>query len=240
MTNCFVYLRVSGLAQVEGEGFPRQLAACEDYARRNDLVIVKTFQDEGVSGKNELDNRPALRELLEELMADGVKVVIVEKLDRLARDLIVQETIIQDFQRRGFRIISATEQEVTSNDPTRVLIRQILGAFFEYDRKMISARLADARRRVKARTGRCEGRLPYGVYKPETAALETMRLWKRQGLTCAQIAARANGIGLPTRSGGEWHPGTVSKILARKAQSCAEKPTQETLCTVTTPQNTND
>src|SRR5512146_2544355 len=151
MTPCFVYLRVSGLAQVEGEGFPRQLSACEDYARRNDLNIVKVFREEGITGKSELDNRPALREMLAELMADGVKVVLVEKLDRLARKLIVQETILQDFQRRGFQVFSTTENDVTDDDPTRTLIRQILGAFFEYERAMIVSKLADARRRVKVK-----------------------------------------------------------------------------------------
>jgi len=35
------------------------------------------------------------------ILTNGVKTIIIEKLDRLARDLMIQEHIIQDLQRRG-------------------------------------------------------------------------------------------------------------------------------------------
>jgi DNA invertase Pin-like site-specific DNA recombinase len=224
MTTCFVYLRVSGLAQVDGDGFPRQLLACEEYARRQGLEIVKVFREEGVSGKNELDNRPALRELLAELMADGVKVVLIEKLDRLARSLIVQETILQDFQRRDFQVISVNENEVTSEDATRVLIRQILGAFFEYERKMISSKLAAARLRKRKATGRCEGVAPFGTRESERQALRSMRALRVAGQTYQQIATQLNSQQVKTRQGGPWTAQTIGKILMRDRNSspCAE------------------
>jgi DNA invertase Pin-like site-specific DNA recombinase len=215
MTRCFVYLRVSGLAQVEGDGFTRQLIACEEYARRNELEIVRVFREEAISGKSELDNRPALRELLAELMADGVKVVLIEKLDRLARSLIVQETILQDFQRRQFQVISVCEADVTSEDPTRVLIRQILGAFFEYERKMISNKLAAARQRIRLKTGKCEGRKAYGTAESEKQALRSMRALRLAGQTYQMIATQLNSQHVPTREGGLWTAQTVGKILIR-------------------------
>jgi DNA invertase Pin-like site-specific DNA recombinase len=49
-----------------------------------------------------LENHPALRELLTALHADGFKLVLIEKLDRLARDLMIQESIIADLNRHGF------------------------------------------------------------------------------------------------------------------------------------------
>src|ERR1700758_5359981 len=94
MTRAFAYLRVSGKGQLEGDGFPRQLTAIEQYAKANGIRIERVFREEGVSGTKELENRPALQELLEALQSDGIKLVMVEKLDRLARDLMVQETII--------------------------------------------------------------------------------------------------------------------------------------------------
>jgi DNA invertase Pin-like site-specific DNA recombinase len=51
-----------------------------------------------------LDNRPALLELFEALAAEGIKVVLIEKLDRLARDLMVQENILADLNKRGFQL----------------------------------------------------------------------------------------------------------------------------------------
>lgn len=50
--------------------------------------------------------------------ANGVKVVIVERLDRLARDLMVQETIVADLRKYGFELVSVAEPDLMANDPT--------------------------------------------------------------------------------------------------------------------------
>ena len=46
-------------------------------------------------------------------------MVIIEKLDRLARDLMVQETIIADLRKHGFELVSVAEPDLMANDPTR-------------------------------------------------------------------------------------------------------------------------
>ena len=63
MKTAFAYLRVSGKGQLEGDGFTRQREAIELYSKANDIEIVKTFEEEGVSGKTDLENRPALTDL---------------------------------------------------------------------------------------------------------------------------------------------------------------------------------
>jgi DNA invertase Pin-like site-specific DNA recombinase len=68
-------------------------------------------------------NRPAWVEMIGRILADGVRTVVIEKLDRLARDLMVQEHIIRDLQERGITLISAAEPDLCSNDPTRKLLR---------------------------------------------------------------------------------------------------------------------
>src|ERR1017187_10527495 len=94
----FAYLRVSGKGQIDGDGFPRQLEAVRTSAQAQAIRIVKVFREEGVCGAPDLEERPALMALLEALAADGVKLVLIESLNRLARDLMVQETIIADFR----------------------------------------------------------------------------------------------------------------------------------------------
>ena len=59
--------------------------------------LVEQFKDEGVSGTKELDARPGLAALLDRIESKGVKVVIVERADRLARDLMVSELILDQF-----------------------------------------------------------------------------------------------------------------------------------------------
>ena len=165
LMKAFAYLRVSGKGQIDGDGFPRQLEAIRTYAQAQGIRIVKVFREEGLSGATDLENRPALMALLEALAADGVKLVLIEKLDRLARDLMVQETIIADFRKKGFELISVMEPDLLQNDPTRILMRQIFGAIAQYEKNMIVAKLRGARQRMKDRTGQCEGRKGYGDRK---------------------------------------------------------------------------
>src|ERR1041385_5430170 len=98
MVKAFAYLRVSGKGQVKGDGFPRQLQAIKTYAAAQDIKIVQVFREEGVTGTKESLDRPAWSEMMTALHGDGVKTIIIEKLDRLARDLMVQEATIADLQ----------------------------------------------------------------------------------------------------------------------------------------------
>jgi len=110
-----------------------------------------------------LRQQPALASLLAALEENGIKTLICEKLDRIARDLMVQEAIIADLRKKGYTLISTCEPDLCSDDPSRVLIRQIFGALAQWDRAMTCQKLRAARERKKAKTGRCEGRKPLGV-----------------------------------------------------------------------------
>jgi DNA invertase Pin-like site-specific DNA recombinase len=59
------------------------------------------------------------------------RTLVVEKLDRLTRDLMIQEHIIQDLRDRGITVVSVAEPDLCSHDPTRELLRQIMGAIRE-------------------------------------------------------------------------------------------------------------
>lgn len=214
MTKAYGYLRVSGRGQVEGDGFPRQEAAIKAYASAHGLVIKRWFKEAGVSGTKELENRPALQRLLLALDADAVQTVIVEKLDRLARDLMVQETIIGDLRKRGYTLISCAEPDLCSEDPSRKLVRQVFGAISEYERAMIVLKLRGARERIRARTGRCEGAKPYGALEGERETLEHITQLSEAGMSYTQVAQWLNGKGVKSRSGGLWYPMTVSRIVA--------------------------
>jgi len=212
----FAYLRVSSNGQVEGDGFPRQKAAIKAYADAHGIKITRWFEERGVSGTKDLANRPALQDLMLALMSNGTRVVLIEKLDRIARDLMVQETIIGDMRKQGFELISVAEPDLCSDDPSRKLVRQVFGAIAEYDRSMIVLKLRAARQRMRAKTGRCEGRKAFGATKSEAATLAKMREFAAQGLNYENIAAALNDAGLTTQTGSRWYPATVRRTLARK------------------------
>jgi DNA invertase Pin-like site-specific DNA recombinase len=219
ITPAYAYLRVSGKGQIVGDGFPRQAAAIHSYADRLGFSILETFREEGVSGATELDNRPALARLLAAVNNGTVLTVLIEKLDRLARDLMIQETIIADLRKRGIRLISAGEPDLLNTDPTRTLMRQILGAVAQYDKAMIVAKLRVARERRKISSGSCEGRKPYGFFAGEKQPLALMCSMQLQGFSLSRIATELESLGIHPRSGSRWDAKTISRIVQRQLNS---------------------
>lgn len=215
MTKAFAYLRVSGKDQISGDGFDRQALAIKAYAAAHDIKIVRTFREEAVSGTIEGMDRPAWVEMIGQVLSNGARTILIEKLDRLARHLTVQEHIIVDMERRGIALISVMEPDLCSDDPTRTLLRQIMGAIGQYDRQMVVLKLRGARTRMKAATGRCEGRKPFGYYDGEVPVLARIRALRDSGLGYDRIAASLNSDGVAARLGGKWHGATVNRILCK-------------------------
>jgi DNA invertase Pin-like site-specific DNA recombinase len=217
MIKAYGYLRVSGKGQIKGDGLIRQEKAIREFAKSKDIEIVKIYQDRGVSGT--LSNRPALAEMVVDLEENGhgIKTVIVEKLDRVARDLMIQETIIQDFRENDVSLISALEgADLLDNDPTRKLVRQILGAIAEYEKSMLVQKLRVARQRKKAKTGKCEGRKSYREAAPETVSYIRRLRRKPKGMkrkAYREIAEQLNAEGVPTLNGQAWDLQTVRHAI---------------------------
>ena len=217
MTKAFAYLRVSGKGQVKGDGFPRQLEAIRAYARSHSITITQVFEERGVCGASDLQDRPALSQLTQALHANGTRLVLIEKLDRLARDLMVQETIIGDLRKGGFDLVSVAEPDLLQDDPTRKLMRQFMGAIAEYEKAMIVMKLRGARIRAKAKDGRCEGRKPYGFYPGELQVVERMKELKASGLGFDRIAEQLNAEGVRPRTGQRWWGRSINNVLSRAA-----------------------
>ncbi len=216
------YLRVSGRGQVEGDGFPRQRESIRRFVASSGFHLIEEYRDEGVSGTRELADRPGLAALLDRVESNGIKIVIVERADRLARDLMINEVIIHQLSRAGARVLTADGADLTTakDDPTRTLIRQVLGAVAQFEKSVVVLKLRAARDRKRRRDGRCEGRKPFGARAGETATLEYIRALRRKPkgrprLSVAAIAARLNLEGRQTRTGMPWAPGTVHAILKR-------------------------
>lgn len=214
------YLRVSGLGQVEGDGPVRQEKSIMDFAKKNGYEIVEIFSDGGVSGT--LADRPKLAEMIFSLESAGGEVtVIIERLDRLARDLMIQETIIADLGKLGVPIMSAVEGDISGGDilddnPTRKLVRQVLGAISEYDKTMTVLKLRAARQRKKEATGKCEGRK--SILETSPIILDIIfKMRKKNRKSFKSISEYLNGNGYTTVSGIGFKPANVQMIFKRWA-----------------------
>jgi len=207
------------MGQVDGDGFARQHEAVTRYATSHGMTIEQTFREEGVSGTKELENRPALQELLLAIESGDVRMVLIEALNRLARDLMVQETILGDLRKRGITVVSVSEPDLCSDDPSRKLMRQIFGAIAEYDKSMIVLKLRGARQRMKARTGRCEGAKAFGTASVHRPTIERILNLRSAGMAVDTIAETLNAEGMKSKSGGKWYGSSVRNVLMREGKA---------------------
>jgi DNA invertase Pin-like site-specific DNA recombinase len=224
--NVIGYVRVSTTEQAsEGFGLEVQEKAIRAYCRSNKLRLVAVFGDEGISGSNGLDARRGLAEALARIEAGEASALVVHKLDRLARDLILQETTIQSLKATGATVLSVSEPDTDSDDPTRVLMRQMMGAFSQYERTLIRGRMMAGKAQKVAQGGYGGGRPAYGRMASnrqlvanvgEAELVGTVIALRKAGESYRTIATALAEKGMTTRSGGMFNPNQIRRIAQRQ------------------------
>lgn len=224
------YLRVSTATQAEdGLGLDVQEADVRKWARANGHRIIAVTRDEGVSGSNGLDSRVGLLDAIDLLRSRKAQGLVVYRLDRLARDLIVQETVLRELRLLGAEVFSTSPTEAgyltdDPDDPTRALVRQLLGAVAQYERAMITLRLRSGRLRKAQNGGYAHGSPPFGYRadagelvpdEREQEPLERIRDLRRSGASLRAIADTLTTEGFRPRRGVRWHPESLRLIVNR-------------------------
>ena len=219
------YTRVSTTEQVDGFGLDVQEAAIRAYCTAENLRLVVMVSDEGQSGSNGLDHRRGLAEALARIERGEASALVVYRLDRLARDLLLQETVHARLEAGGAAVLSVSEPSVEGDDATRVLVRQLLGGISQYERAVIRGRMMAGKAAKVAKGGYGGGRPAYGckaeggelvVNEAEAAVIDTVTTMRRSGASFRVIAAALSDAGIVTRSGGSWNPNQVRRIAQRK------------------------
>lgn len=208
----FAYLRVSGQGQEDGDGWARQRKSIDRFAAVNGYQITEEFRDIQ-TGKDNWELRAGWTAMLARL--NGCRTIIVEKLDRVAREVLVSELIISDLKKRGVTLLTSTGEDSSDESPERIMFRQLLSVFASYERASIVLKLRGARERSRAEHGRCEGRKPYGHRPGEAATLARIHDLHRDGLSAETIAEHLNEQHVSPRYGELWRGPTIRKILAR-------------------------
>ena len=224
------YLRVSTDRQAEeGLGLEVQEDTLRSWARSNGHQLVKVLRDEGISGSNGIETRLGLAEALNLLKVGDAEGLVVYRLDRLARDLVLQEQLLAEIWRMGAEVFSTSDAEQgylqdDPSDPSRKLIRQVLGAVAEYERAMIRLRLEAGRKRKSANGGYAYGGPPFGfmaangelVPEPsEQLTLARIRTLHDDGKSLREIARALDNEELKPRRSERWQPRQVGRIVSR-------------------------
>ena len=229
------YLRVSTAGQVDRYGLPVQEADARDWAKRNNARIVKVCTDAAVSGTVDALDRDGLTCALTEIEHGRADGIIAASLSRIARNSTVQEAALALVWRAGGRVFTVDSGEILADDPDdpiRTLVRQIMGAIYQFDRATIAVRMRKGRK-AKAEAGRYAGGAPAYGQRPtldheleddpaEQAVIARMRDWRAAGDSYATIADRLNTEQTPTKRGkGRWQPATVARVLDPAARQAA-------------------
>lgn len=167
------YLRTSSAANVgeDKDSESRQRKAIERYAKSAGFKVVDWFYDAAVSGTDAIQDRPGFAALLDRIDGNGVRTVIVEDASRFARQLMAQELGIALLDTRGVTLYTSSGENMTaSDDPARIMVRQITGSFAQYEKARLVAKLKSGRDRKRAELGKCEGRKSHSETAPYVVA----------------------------------------------------------------------
>jgi DNA invertase Pin-like site-specific DNA recombinase len=161
------YPRVSTRGQVKtGASIPYQDREIRAWARRNGHRIVGMFPEEGRSGALDLEDRVALTAAIDMIAGGKAEGLVCYSLDRLAREITVQEAILAKiWEEVGGRVFTTDQGEVLRDDPDdpmRTAMRKMAGVMYELDRRLVVARLRRGRRLKAERGGFAGGGVRYG------------------------------------------------------------------------------
>lgn len=160
MSNLYAYYRVSTQTQAEQNGIEMQIAEVEKYAEENNIELVGSFKDEGVSGTRV--DREGLNDLLSTLER-GDKI-IVQNTSRLWRNDSVKVMVHHEMKKIGADIISVEQPtySIYCKDANDFLFNGMMELLDQYERMTISMKLAKGRK-VRAKNGyKPCGTAPYG------------------------------------------------------------------------------
>ena len=143
---CAIYTRKSceeGLEQ-EFNSLDAQREACESYIKSQQhegrVLVEKQYNDGGFSGGTL--ERPALKELFQDIEGGKVDTVVVYKIDRLTRSLIDFSKIVELFDKRSVTFVSITQQFNTTTSMGRLTLN-ILLSFAQFEREVTGERIRD-------------------------------------------------------------------------------------------------
>lgn len=219
----------------ECESIEAQFDFCRKYCSENNIEIISEFADRALSGADE--DRPELWAAIAAL--EKGYVLVVYRLDRLARSVYLSDIIERAIHAKKATFLSIAGEGTWSDSDENFLIRKILQALAEYERKVVSARTRAAMLRHQA-NGKLMGSIaqygwridennPKRVVKDsyERVVINQISRLRNTGLSLRGIAAELVELGYSPRKvkkkfkgrtvlvKGRWSAQTIHIILKR-------------------------
>ena len=140
-----LYLRVSTSEQTT----ENQRQELQTVANRAGWEIVEVYEDAGISGAKNRDQRPAFDQMLNDATRRRFDMIASWSVDRLGRSLQGLLGFMNDIQAMGVDLY-LHQQAIDTSTPSGKAMFQMCGVFAEFERSMIRERVNAGLKRAKA------------------------------------------------------------------------------------------
>ena len=124
MKPAVIYARYSSDSQTE-QSIEGQLRVCEEYAQKNNILILNTYIDRAMTGTN--DNRPDFQRMIKDSSRKEWNYVLVYKLDRFSRNKYETAIHKKTLKDNGVKVLSAMEN--IPDTPEGIILESLLEGF---------------------------------------------------------------------------------------------------------------
>ncbi len=221
-TICGLYTRVSSRNQLDSEysSLETQRERLEAYCKsQENYIIHRVYEDAAYSGDS-LD-RPALKEMLQDIREGKLACVLAYKIDRLTRSVRDFHLLMDLLDRYAVKFVSVT-QSLDTHNPMGRLLRNILLDFAQFEREITADRTRD-KMYQRAQKGLWNGgNVPYGytrenkrlvVNAEEASRIRFMFYRFADGPSLARLRDELHRRGWTTRSNKPWSKTGLDHIL---------------------------
>jgi DNA invertase Pin-like site-specific DNA recombinase len=221
MKKAVIYARFSAHSQTE-QSIEGQIKECQEFAERNDYIVVGTYIDRAISGKT--DNRPEFQRMIADSNKKQFQYVIVYQLDRFTRSRYDSAIYKAKLKKNGVRVLSAREN-ITA-DASGIILESMLEGMAEYYSEELSQKVRRGMD-LNAAKGLSTGgnvALGYKVNDDKTFSLcpltapivEKIFKMYSSGAIMADITRYLNENNIKTSRGNEFNKNSIRRILTNK------------------------
>jgi DNA invertase Pin-like site-specific DNA recombinase len=162
MKTAVIDARYSCDAQTE-QSIEGQLRVCEEYAAKNDILILDTYIDRAMTGTN--DMRPDFQRMIRDSSKKQWTYVIVYKLDRFSRNKYEATVHKNTLKNNGVKVVSAMEN--IPDSPEGIILESLLEGMNQYYSAELAQKVRRGMRETRLKGNYQGGALPYGYVASE-------------------------------------------------------------------------
>ena len=217
MKTAVIYARYSSERQTE-QSIEGQIRECMSYAEQHDIIIVDTYIDRAMTGKN--DNRTDFQRMLKDAQKGAWDMVLVYKLDRFSRnkyEMAIHKKTLRD---HGITLVSAKEH--IPEGPEGIILESLLEGMAEYYSVELAQKVSRGQRESRIKGNYAGGGIPYGYrvenkrfYINEDEAAIVVRIYEMYatGIYAKNIIKALTEQGIMHRKGKPFTESIVYGIL---------------------------